>query len=90
MPYIKKRRRKSIDKFLDGLIVILINSTDNGKQNNGEVVYALFKLLKQIYGAGNFEIKSNALKVLDATSKEYYRKVIQPYEDEMERKRGSI
>jgi len=81
MPYIKKKDKSPIDKFLDGLIVILVNETQNGKMDNGKVVYAIYKMIALIYGDGNFEIKSNALKVLDSAGKEYYRKIMAPYED---------
>lgn len=90
MPYIKKGARRPIDKFLDGLILILLNNTENGKRNNGDVVYAIYKLLKQIYGPGNFEIKSNALKVLDSAGKEYYRRVMAPYEDSKIESNGDV
>lgn len=90
MPYIKKAQRSPIDKFLDGLIVILVNTTSKGKVNNGQTVYTIYKLLRQIYGEGNFETKSNALKVLESAKLEYYRRVMAPYEDSKIASNGDV
>lgn len=90
MPYIKKRNRSTLDKFLDGLIVLLVNTTSNGKKNNGEVVYVIYKLLKQVYGEGNFEVRSNALKALESAKLEYYRRIMAPYEDKKKKENGDI
>jgi len=90
VPYIKQEDRKPIDKYLDGLIVLLANITNAGKKKNGQVVYVIYKLIKEIYADGNFEIKSNALKVLDSASKEYYRKIMIPYEDSKIESNGDV
>jgi len=90
MPYIRKESRKEIDKFLDGLIVLLINGTQSGKVNNGNIVYVIYKILKDIYGEGRFEQRSNALKVLEAAKLEFYRKVLVPYENLKEKENGPI
>lgn len=90
MPYIKKKNRKRIDPFLDPLIRRIDTLTAKGQANTGFTVYVFYKLLKEIYGPGNFEIKSNALKALDAAGKEYYRKIMAPYEDRKEKENGPI
>ena len=90
MPYIGKEQRAVINKFLDGLIVILVNRTNSGKINSGEVVYTIYKILKEIYGGGNFERRSNALRVLEAAKLEYYRKVIVEYEEKKLQEHGDV
>jgi hypothetical protein len=45
------------------------------------MVYAIYRIIIDIYAYGNFEIKSNALKVLESAKLEYYRKVMGPYEN---------
>lgn len=90
MPYIKKYRRKLIDKFLDGLIITLVNVTDSGKRNNGDVTYAIYKILKQIYQDGHWETKANALKVVDSAIDEYKKNILRPYEDKKKKENGDI
>lgn len=90
MPYIKKKGRKEINPKLDPLIRKLDTRTAKGQLNSGYVVYVIYKILKDIYGPGNFEIKSNALKILDSAGKEYYRRVMAPYEDRKIKENGDI
>ena len=90
MPYIAKKNRPPIDRHLDRLIEVLKNSTDSGKRRNGEVVYAVYKILKYVYGQGHFEEKSNALKVLDSAGKEYYHRIMAPYEDKKIVENGEV
>lgn len=90
MPYIKQERRKNLDELVDPLILLLNTMTEGGTKNTGDVVYVLYKTLKGIYGGGNFEIKSNALKAMDSTAREYYRRVMSIYEDRKIEENGDI
>lgn len=92
MPYIKKERRKSIEKYgkLQKLIDTLISNTSHGIENNGDVTYVIYIILKAVYGEGCYETRSNALKVLSSTELEFYRKIIAPYEDEKIQENGDV
>jgi len=90
MPYIAQKNRPPIDRHLDPLIEVLKNSTESGKRRNGEVVYAIYKILKYVYGQGRFEEKSNAEKVTGSAMKEYYRRIMAPYEDKKIAENGDV
>lgn len=80
MPYIKKKQRENYDAWLDILIKNLKRETKGGTTNTGDTVYCVYKIIKAVYGAGRFEVKSNALKVLESAKLEYYIRVMKPYE----------
>lgn len=90
IPYIDKGCRKLIDPDLDPLIQTLKHRTKIGKERTGEVVYCIYKILVEVYGLGNFEVRSNALKALDSASKEYYRRIMTPYENEKIKQNGDV
>jgi len=90
MPYIKGERRKPLDYWLDPLIEALRKATEMGEKNTGDSVYVVYKILKYVYGDGNFEVKSNAEKVVNSAIREYYRKIMAPYEDKKSEENGDI
>jgi hypothetical protein len=90
IPYIKKEKRPNFDEAINKLVALLKSSTDSGQHDNGDVVYAIYRIIIDIYSHGNFEIKSNALKVLESAKLEYYRKVMAIYENLKEQENGSI
>jgi len=92
MPYIKKEDRIAIEiqGGFSRLMSSLINQTDNGRKDNGLVVYVIYKIIKEVYGKGNFEIKSNALKVLESAKLEYYRRIMTSYEDKKIEENGDV
>jgi len=90
VPYIDPGSRRQIDPELYPLIDRLKRRTREGKDRNGEVVYVLYKILVEIYGQGNFEIKSNALKALESAKLEYYRRLMVPYENQKIQENGDV
>jgi hypothetical protein len=90
MPYIKKCYREKLDEHIDPLIEKI---KDWGEYNKTpKATYVVYKFLKGLYAeepAHWFE-KANALLVLSAVDKEYYRKIIVPHEEEAEKRNGSI
>ena len=90
MPYVEQKLRKQLAKWLNGLSTNLAWLTDNGKKNNGVVTYVLYKILKDVYSNGNYEILSNAIKVLETTKLEFYRRIISPYEDSKINSNGDV
>lgn len=92
MPYITPQDRHDIARNgrLWGIIKTLFDMTDGGQRDTGKVVYVVYKLLKEVYGHGNFEVKSNALKVLESAKLEYYRRIMTPYEDKKIKENGDV
>lgn len=92
MPYVQHLWRLRYQKDLEKVISKLVEDTFGGRENNGVVVYIIYSIIKKIYGrdASNFEVKSNALKVLRATELEFYRRVMAPYEDKKIQENGDI
>ncbi len=86
MPYIKEERR---ELYLQTLTDLASKLRDRNTES-GDVVYCVYWLLKQLYGDGNFDVKSDALKVLEAAKLEYYRRIMAPYEDEKIRENGDV
>jgi len=90
LPYVTDKWKYKYQRCLVHLASRLIEDTMGGKENTGVVVYVVYLLLKRIYGEGNFEVRSNALKVLESAKLEYYRRVIAPYEDKKIRINGDV
>ena len=92
MPHVAEKWKYKYQKCLENLAFRLVEDTGGGRENNGVVVYAIYLLIKRIYGgeASDFEVKSNALKVLEAAKVEFCRRVLAPYEDEKIRINGEV
>ena len=92
MPYIKQEERKEIEDWgeLHHLIDYLKKTTKNGQEKSGNVVYVIYRIIKEIFGEGNFEVRSNALKVLESAKLEYYRRIMGPYEEEAILRNGDV
>jgi hypothetical protein len=86
MPYIKEEKRKL---YLQSL-TDLASKLQGQNTESGDVVYCVYWLLKQLYGDGNFDVRSDALKVLEAAKLEYYRRIMAPYEDGKIRENGDV
>ena len=92
MPYVAEKWKYKYQKCLENLAFRLVEDTGGGRENSGVVVYAIYLLLKRIYGreASDFEVKSNALKVLESAKLEFYRRIIVPYEEEKIKINGDV
>jgi hypothetical protein len=85
LPYITKDRREIVDPEITVLVEKL------RQLGLGDVVYVLYRLLKELYGnTRNFYTKAQALAALESTRAEYYRRVLAPYEDEKITQSGDI
>lgn len=82
MPYITSELRKEVEDWgeLHHLVNYLKKVTKNGKENNGIVTYVVYKIIKEVYGEGNYESMSNALKVLESAKDEFLENILRPYE----------
>lgn len=89
MPYIKEERRPYLETNTLELASLLKNM-GIGTPENGDVVYVLYLLMKELYSHGNFDTKSDALKVLECAKMEYYRRIMASYEDEKIIENGDV
>jgi hypothetical protein len=78
MPYIKQALRDNLDVEIQEVIDKIEEMDVESK--NGIVVYALYKIVKELYWHSFDEI-SDGIKVLECAKLEFYRKVLAPYED---------
>jgi hypothetical protein len=89
MPYIKQERRPVITTATLSLAEVLQNM-GNGVPVNGDVVYALYLLVDELYTYGGFEELSDGIKVLEAAKLEFYRRRVAPYEDIKIKENGDV
>jgi hypothetical protein len=92
VPYVKEQLRKDIESWgeLHHLVDYLKKITENGKVNSGMVTYVVYKIIKEVYGEGNFESMSNALKVLDSAKDEFLENILRPYEKLKKKENGDV
>ena len=87
MPYIAQNQRPDIDRLIEPLIEHL--SSLDAEDQDGSLNYAITKVLKRLYPMRYFHL-NRALGVLDAVSKEFYRRVVAPYEDTKISENGDV
>jgi hypothetical protein len=87
MPYVKEEIKQSLEPELKNLIDKLTPLL-----SSGIIVYVLYKIVKEVYGHSElgFDLMSEGNKVLDDASREYYRKVMAPYEDGKIEQNGNV
>lgn len=87
MPYIKKgdRRWLSFHTDIDSIPAYL------SAQNPGLVNYFISKIIWTLFDrCPSYNAANSLLGVLDAVSKEFYRRKVAPYEDEKIKENGDI
>ena len=89
MPYIKQERRPYLETEVLNL-VDLIKKQGNGEVVNSDVTYVLYLLIKELYSYGDWEIKSDALKVLEDTKLEFFYRVLVPHSDVKIKENGDV
>jgi hypothetical protein len=92
MPYIKQQSRDVLDPCILNLLNALreLESDDEKNSMSGNLNYVFTKLLATIYGSGNYDDRSDAIKTLECAKIEFYRKYMQQYEDQKEFENGSV
>ena len=75
MPYIKKEDREKFDSLVEELSGLI--------SNPGDLNYVISSLLHReiVKGGLNYAKCNELIGVMDCASKEFYRKVVAPYED---------
>ena len=95
MPYISQDQRNQLDPIVDELHrqVVNLRLDDESTNTEGCINYAITRLLMQVYGnkeSTSYQCINDALGLLDGVSKEFYRKVAAPYEDQKEFENGPV
>ena len=83
MPYIKVERRAVLDPFLNDVGGLI--------ESPGELNYCMTVLLMAYYnGYRGYTTIAEVTGVLDNVSKEFYRRVALPYENEKRNENGDV
>lgn len=84
MPYIRQEQRHDIDILVDALAPLL---KDPGRMN-----YAISRLIhRTVEREGqSYDCFNAILGVLDAVAKEFYRRVVAPYEERKMEQNGDV
>ena len=82
MPYITQERRKELDPLIWKLSKLL--------QTDGEINYAITRLIDKRYGTGSYALLSAGMGVLSCVASEFFRKRIAPFEDLKCKERGEV
>lgn len=95
MPYIKQDKRDMLDPVIEQLHQTLVDLQLDDDMNNmeGNINYTITRLLMMVYGDRNstrYAQINDALGVIDAVGKEYYRVVAAPYEDQKRFENGEV
>lgn len=92
MPYIKQEKRHVLDPHITSLMNALreLESDDENNSMSGNLNYIFTKLLVAVYGDGNYDDRSDAIKTLECAKMEFYRKFMAQYEDQKEFENGEI
>lgn len=89
MPYIRQERRPYLQAEVFHL-VDLLQKEGLGEIQNSDVAYVIYLLIKDIYSDGNWEHKSDALKVLEDVKLEYFFRILTPHADEKIKENGDV
>lgn len=92
MPYIEQKLRDEVESWgeLSHLLEYLKKKTKKGTENSGVVTYVVYRIIKEVYGEGNYETLSNALKVLESSKDEFLVNILRPYEEKKKELNGDL
>ena len=90
--YIKQDKRDVLDSYIDDLLNGLreLESDDPTNSMEENIGYVFFKMLVRVCGCGDFDNRSDAIKILECVSKEFYRKHVANHEDQKEFENGTV
>lgn len=88
MPYVKQQQRARLDPYIWQLIVELVRMGFA----SGDVSYALTQVLLSYvkYHGKCYKTLKDVGGILSYTDKEFYRKVVAPYEDKKAKENGEV
>lgn len=87
MPYIRQEYREIVENPLYDLWVLIVRIPKQDRA--GVLTYIIYKLLIDLH-INKFVDFATHLGILDTVGKEFYRKVIAPYEDEKIQENGDV
>jgi len=72
-----------VDVEIDALVGKLqkIKHNHDVSALDGEVNYAITRILNALYGMGGYFVFNRAMGVIDCVGREFYRRKVAPYED---------
>lgn len=82
MPYIKQNRRDKLDPLIEKL--------DNELKNEGEVNYAITRIIDGHYGTDSYTSLNAGVGVLSCVAQEFYRRRIVPFESKRRLENGEV
>lgn len=88
MPYIARHARKQLDPAIEE-VVNLIRDRVDGESRDGWLNYAITKLLLGLYEESYTEYNA-AIGVLECAKNEFYRRAVEPYEDQKKKLNGDV
>ena len=86
MPYIQKELRKPVDPAIEELA----SKLSPYACRDGMLNYAITRLLNLLYPTDKYSEFNEALGVLDAAAREFYRRRVAPYEDKKIKENGDV
>lgn len=84
MPYIKESQRGRLDLLINPLIIQLATA------HEGDVNYAITRIIDGVYGQGGYAVFNRAMGVLECVRQEFYRRRVAPYEDQKKEENGEV
>ena len=88
MPYIDKKSREIVDKKIELLAERAKELGQGGRA--GVFNYIITRLIQMLYPRDRYAELNEALGVLDAVAREFYRRRVAPYEDEKAKQNGDV
>ena len=86
MPYIEDELRA----LFNGYIKTIENVVKRVNNSTKIMAYVIYKLVKDVYGLGDWDWMANGLKVLEDVKLEFYRRVLAPHADKKIEEKGDI
>lgn len=92
MPYIAVDKRAVLDSAIDGLHKAIVDLELDSDENNtqGNLNYTITRLLRLVYGEGNYQSVNDAIGLLECIKLEHYRTVAAPYEEQKKFDNGDV
>jgi len=81
MPYITKKKRALFNGYIQNIMDNIKHYSTSSSDSNSMMAYIIYKLIIDLFDKLNWDVKSDALKILEDVKLEYYRRVLAPHAD---------
>lgn len=78
MPYVTQELRVKVDAEIENLVYAL--SEIPAAQRSACVTYSFFRIIKSLYGKGDWMNRSEVYRILESCKREHERNSLDPYE----------